>query len=822
MVIDIKNESLNAAIKKFKAREAVFHQLEKVSGIGSWEVDLKTKMSLWSDKNYDIYKVNKGSEINLKTFFERLSPNDVQRAQRALNHAINTAKTISFTTQARREDGVIITVLINAQIIYDENQIASKLIGTTQDITPYISLQEHASELSKIIEHSSSEIYIVNLQTLEYLYVNKGACDALGYTKDEMLVKTIRDINPYLKIKTIDKLKKQLLQDEHILHRTVHQRKDSSHYHVQSYIHTIEYKGQSAYVIFDTDITQMIKLESEYKKQANILKNIHDSVISTDIFGNITSWNKGSQTLFGYKEDEIIGKYFGFIYDDNSNNYGLDQLLSIFYEDENISTEAVLIKKDASKIACILSLNILRDEKGIESGYIGYIHDITEQKETQKLLEKKSQQLRHQAYHDTLTGLANRLLFKDRLEQTILHSKRNNRKFALLFIDLDQFKKINDSLGHDVGDRVLIEFAQRLIKSLREEDSLARLGGDEFTVILKDVQNTKRIVNVATKIIDVMKESITVLSNDLHISCSIGISIYPDDATSQEHLIKYADAAMYKAKDEGRNNYQFYSSEMTLLAYERVIMENSLRIAIKEEQFIVHFQPQFEANSKKIVGMEALVRWHHPKIGLIFPNKFITIAEETGLIVEIDKIVMQKAMKQFSKWYKNGFNPGILALNLSMKQLNKKTFIKELLDTMQENNFDSKWLELEVTESQVMNNPDISIEKLNTIHNLGIEIAIDDFGTGYSSLSYLKKLPLDKLKIDKSFIDDIPECEDDIAITKAIIALAHSLGLKLIAEGVETKEQLSFLIQNGCEHIQGYYFSKPISSTDITKLLEKN
>ena len=276
---------------------------------------------------------------------------------------------------------------------------------------------------------------------------------------------------------------------------------------------------------------------------------------------------------------------------------------------------------------------------------------------------------------------------------------------------------------------------------------------------------------------------------------------------------------MYKAKDEGRNNFQFYSADMTTQAFERVVMESSLKVAIKEEQFVVYFQPQYNAISKTITGMEALVRWQHPQIGLVLPAKFLPIAEESGLIVEIDRIVMKKAMQQFSKWYQDGYNPGRLALNLSMKQLNEADFISTLSNLMKSINFQAKWLELEVTESQVMNNPDASIKKLKEISKVGIEVAIDDFGTGYSSLAYLKKLPLDKLKIDRSFVKDIPQDEDDIAITKAIIALGKSLNLKLIAEGVETQEQKDFLVENGCKNIQGYLYSRPIPAEDITLLL---
>lgn len=390
----------------------------------------------------------------------------------------------------------------------------------------------------------------------------------------------------------------------------------------------------------------------------------------------------------------------------------------------------------------------------------------------------------------------------------------------LLFIDLDQFKKINDSFGHNLGDEILVELSKKINDSIRIENTLARLGGDEFAIIIKDIKNMQVPSKVARKILNIIKENLEIQGNKFYISASIGISLFPQDADNAEDIVKFADAALYKAKDEGRDNFQFYSSDMTTLAFERVLLQSNLRIAIQEEQFIVYYQPQYDIQTNTIVGMEALVRWQHPELGLIPPNNFIPLAEESGLIIEIDRIVMKKAMKQFQEWYALGLQPGILSLNLAMKQLASHSFINELITVMQEHQFNPYWLELELTESQVMNNPDSAIKKLKEINELGIDIAIDDFGTGYSSLAYLKKLPLDKLKIDQSFIRDLDV--DDKAIAKAIIGLGESLNLKIIAEGVETKEQLEFLQQNRCHYIQGYFYSRPIPAEQMTQLLKNN
>lgn len=818
MAIDIENDDLNTAIYKLKAQEDILKEFSILSGLGSWEIDLKSHKTIWSKNLYNLYKISQDTPLSLETFLNLILPEYVEEAKRIVELSTKSRDIFSFQARAKRGDGEIIDILINAKTIFNEDGEALKLLGSTQDITAIVALEQESKELSELVEQSSNEIYIVDFETLKYMYVNKGAIKSLQYSKEELLSMDIRDINPYLKNDEIKRLKELLDRNGNILNKTIHKRKDGSLYYVQSYIHLLTYKNKKCYVIFDTDISQVIELESKYKHQANILENIHDSVITTDNCGNILSWNNGSKRLFGYDAFEAIGKNIKMIYSDE-NTFSLSRCFQNINNDSNLNTELILIHKDQSSIICDVSLSASKDEIGQVVGYVGYIQDISKQKETQRMLEIQTEKLRHQAHHDMLTNLPNRVLFRDRLDQTIASAKRNDKKFALLFIDLDQFKNINDSLGHHVGDEVLIEASKRLSTVIREEDTLSRLGGDEFTIILKDIHKSQNAVIVAQKIIDILKEPIIIKDLELYISSSIGISIYPNDTKEGDNLIKYADAAMYKAKDEGRNNYQFYSSEMTEYAFERVIMEQSLRVAIKEESFVVHYQPQIDSKSDKVVGMEALVRWEHNDVGMISPDKFIPLAEETGMIIQIDLIVLRNAMKQFKEWIDQGLNPGKLSLNLSAKQIENKNFIEILSDTMKKLQFDPSWLTLEITEGQIMKNPEDSIKRLKDINNLGVEIAIDDFGTGYSSLAYLKRLPVNKLKIDKAFIEGLPNDEEDIAISKAIIALAQILNLKLVAEGVETKEQQEFLLANGCDVIQGYYYSKPLNSTNMNKFL---
>ena len=440
------------------------------------------------------------------------------------------------------------------------------------------------------------------------------------------------------------------------------------------------------------------------------------------------------------------------------------------------------------------------------------IRDISEKKKAERKLIDQKNYLHYQAHHDHLTGLPNRTLFKDRLEHGIEVAKGQESMLALLFIDLDHFKHINDTLGHQIGDMVLKVVAERLKAKLRPEDTLARLGGDEFTVIIEDVSALDDIQILAERILQVMTQPVHMGGHTLYISCSIGISVYPQDGKNPEHLVKFADAAMYRAKEEGRNNYQFYSKEMTTLAYQRLILESSMRQAIQQDEFVVYYQPQYDAGDDRLVGMEALIRWQHPdpKMGLLGPDRFIPLAAESNLIIEIDRWVMEKAMTQFVHWYADGLNPGRLSLNLSIRQLNSHDYLEVLQETMERLHFNPAWLELEVTEGQVMKKPEESIDKLNKIAALGIRISIDDFGTGYSSLAYLKRLPVSVLKIDQSFVREIPENKDDTAIVKAIIALAESLDIDIIAEGVENEAQKLFLLLQGCSSMQGYFFGKPM------------
>ncbi|MFT7859983.1 MAG: EAL domain-containing protein [Sulfurimonas sp.] len=442
-----------------------------------------------------------------------------------------------------------------------------------------------------------------------------------------------------------------------------------------------------------------------------------------------------------------------------------------------------------------------------------------ELEELAKAFDERSLLLQHQAQYDALTDLPNRLLFLDRLEQTIKNSRRSKRKFAVLFLDLDHFKEINDSFGHDFGDKLLIIVSKELENVLRGSDSVARMGGDEFTILINNLDNQHNVINILQKIMNLFSKPFMIAHHQFYVTCSIGIAMFPLHGKTPEALLKNSDAAMYRAKDQGRNTYQFYTNDMTEKAYERITLETKLRQALINREFVVYFQPQVDIQTSKIIGMEALVRWNHPEMGLVSPGKFIPIAEDTGLIVDIDRQVMQDAMKQFQLWIDDGFDVGVLSINLSMIQLNNKDFIEFVQKTVKDTKISTDNLMFEVTETQVMRNPEQAIIMLQQLKDIGIKLAIDDFGTGHSSLAYIKKLPIDKLKIDQSFVADALVDKDDKELTKEIISIAKNLNLEVIAEGVETQEQAEFLSASGCNEAQGYLYYKPLDAATITKRL---
>jgi diguanylate cyclase (GGDEF)-like protein len=456
----------------------------------------------------------------------------------------------------------------------------------------------------------------------------------------------------------------------------------------------------------------------------------------------------------------------------------------------------------------------VKDEEGQVANYIILFSDVTKQKEDER-------RLHFLAYHDSLTGLPNRTLFQQRSEESLLRASRNSSKAAVMFMDVDHFKTVNDSLGHAYGDDLLKNIAARLQECVRKTDIVARVGGDEFTVLLNEVRDSGDVALIAKKVLDRMGASFTVAGHEIFVSASIGISFYPDDGDNAAVLIKNADAAMFAAKEQGRNNYQFFSAEMNAQALETLMMASSLRLAVEREELLLEYQPRIDLHGGKVMGAEALVRWNHPNLGRIMPGQFIGLAEKTGLIEPIGEWVLRKACVQMVEWRQNGFGQMRVAVNLSARQFRHPDLTELVARILQETRLEADALELEVTESMVMHDPQRTAVILERLKEMGVAVAIDDFGTGYSSLSYLKRFPIDYIKIDQSFIRGIPQDAEDMGITSAIIAMGKTLGVKLIAEGVDRTEQLAFLKGEGCNEGQGYLISSPIPGNAMEKFVEK-
>jgi diguanylate cyclase (GGDEF)-like protein len=438
---------------------------------------------------------------------------------------------------------------------------------------------------------------------------------------------------------------------------------------------------------------------------------------------------------------------------------------------------------------------------------VAVFSDITRDKEAQDKLD-------HLAHHDPLTALPNRLLFHDRLQHAMQHAARNKQQLAVLFIDLDRFKNVNDTLGHHVGDELLKQVALALRSSLREGDTLARLGGDEFIVLLENVDGEFGAGHVAGKLVSMFEQPFVVADYELFVTCSVGVSLYPQDATDLNMLVRNADVAMYQAKARGRNNFQIYAPSMSGEGLERLRVEALLRRSIEKNEIYLHYQPQVEVDSGRLIGVEALVRWNSPELGQVPPARFIPLAEDTGFISQLGKWVLAEACQQMVRWQQAGLVVPKIAVNLSVRQFERGSIAEMVARVLRDTGLEPQRLQLEVTESVIMNTGD-ALGFINDLHAIGVGLAIDDFGTGYSSLAYLKQLPVQTLKIDRSFIKDISTDANDEAIVVAIIQLAKSLNLSVIAEGVETAEQAAFLLRHGCNRAQGYYYSQPAAAAEL-------
>ncbi|MCC6347020.1 MAG: EAL domain-containing protein [Nitrospirales bacterium] len=726
------------------------------------------------------------------------------------------ARVMQCELRSTRKDG---TVLWMKEFIRPLGRAggAAMFLMTCEEITDLRKTGEmlRASEelYRKLFETAKDGIVLLDPNTGRITHVNPHVADMLGHLQEELIGKSLPEIG-VLAAGAIGPAVLSELEDkgylcyEDIVLRT----KDGRRVIADIYLVSRE----KAFHCTIRNVTERRLMEralrERERQQRAILSTIPDIAWLKDRENRFVAVNEAFGTTCGMKPEELASKTdFDIWPEEAARKYRAD--------DEEVMTsgkrrqfeELLVDRKGEKKWLEVIKTPVLNEE-GAVIGMTGIARDITGRKQMEETLH-------HQAYHDILTGLPNKTLFVEYITLELAHTQRSGEKLAVLLLDLDQFKSVNDTFGHSMGDALLVAVAERLRTCMRETDTVARIGGDTFTILLPHIALAEDAARIAQKIIEEFQQPFTVGGIELFIAVSVGISISPPDGEDAETLLKYADIALYHAKEQGRSHYQFYNPSINSRSLKRMRLENRLRRILDRKELVVHYQPQVDIATGKVVCVEALVRWQHPELGLLGPDKFISLAEEMGLIIPMGEWVLQTTCAQNRAWQDAGYPPLCVSVNLSARQFSKPDLMEMVMHAVHRTGLSPWWLELEITEGTAMRDMDHTVTLLHRLKDEGIRISIDDFGTGYSSLSYLKKMPIQKLKIDQSFISGLPGDPDDKAIVDAVIAMAHSMKLKVTAEGVETEEQLSFLRSRGCNEAQGYLLGKPMPAQESARYL---
>ncbi len=723
----------------------------------------------------------------------------------------------NFEHCLRRKDGSIVWVLENAALLASEDGSGPVIEGTMTDISERKRsdemLQNSENKYRALFEDSADANWLMDEKG--FLDCNSAALQMFGYSAGALMLHPA-DISPPnqpdgtpSRAAAEQRIAAAFLNGQERF-EWLHQRKNGNVFLAEVCLTALTLSGRPRLLATVRDITERKQAEEALLFKTALLEaqaeTTIDGILAVDESDHIVLANKQFGLSFGIP-DELLSAGDDLIVRERVRDQVEDPDAFVekvkYLNSHRVEKSRDELRFKNGKIFDRYSAPLV-DSKGRYRGRIWYFRDITER----KVAEERVQYL---AYYDALTGLPNRTLLQDRLSTAIASARRRKDKVALLFLDLDRFKIINDSLGHSLGDLLLQDVGERLKRWAREQDTVARLGGDEFLIVLPSVKDIPDAAVAAERLMDAMTAEFVVQGHSLSISCSLGISIFPEHGADGETLIKNADAAMYCAKDNGRNRFRFYTQDMNAQAVERLTLESSLRMALEKEELFLVYQPQMDIATGRITGLEALLRWQHPELGLVPPDRFIRIAETSGLIMPIGEWVLRTACSQARKWQDEGLPAVPVAVNVSAVQFRQEGFCELIKRVLHETGLAPQYLELELTESLLLSNADVTSSVLQELKALGLTLAIDDFGTGYSSLSYLKHFPVSKLKIDRSFVRDVSVNPDDAAITTAIINMAKGLNLKVIAEGVENEAQMSFLRAHQCDEIQGYYFSKPLT-----------
>ncbi|BBB26263.1 EAL domain-containing protein [Amphritea japonica] len=766
-------------------------------------------------------------EIIGTAFKTLLADGQEEKFNHCFSSLMDKGATSDVYYQLLTKDGQTLDIQIDAQLVLDDQQRLVQTHCLLTNLTEKHRIDSQLRLFRQLIDRSNDALFVIDAATSKIIDLNQASCDYLGYSREELLQTFVTNFSE--DASSIEKWQAQIAKiqadEKGGLFEEVHQTSEGRRVPVEISA-TLQQANDQLVVLYTVrDITERKQAELKSREESNFLQAVIDCigdpvmVIDTN-YKVIKSNRTANDYFFNCQLQEDVPCYLQV--DDTGSPCKICPLKEVMEHKRPTTRIHEHVISSGEKRTFELMASPLYDAEGQVTGLVESSRDVTEHIRIQKRLREKEKSLDFLAHHDPLTKLPNRLLFSDRLKQALRHAKRTKTGLALLFIDLDEFKEINDSFGHNLGDQLLKKVSARLQEHVRANDTIARLGGDEFTIIVEDLTHPNDAALVAQNLLDAFNHPIELDEHQLHVSLSIGISLYPEDAEFTEALIRNADTAMYRAKASGKNRYDFYTQDMTDQAFERILMVGAMRNAIEHEQFVVHYQPQIDVRDNSIIGAEALIRWQDPQLGTIEPGRFIPLAEKTGMIQVIDRWVLDTVCRNISEWQQAGYNVPRISVNISTRHFGSNTLAGEVADILKRNDCASEMIELEITEGVIMNNPNNAGNELEQLRKMGIRLAIDDFGTGYSSLSYLKKLPLDRLKIDHSFITDIPEDNNDQAISRAIIAMANSLGLEVIAEGMESEEQRQFLIDEKCFYAQGFLFSKGVPEHSFLSMLKQH
>lgn len=666
----------------------------------------------------------------------------------------------------------------------------------------------------QLVEQSLVGVYLI--QDGGFPYCNPRMAEIFGYASNLEIIgkRTVADlVVPDDRELVMDNIRKRLEAQVRTLRYSFRGlRKDGAVIDVEVLGSRVEYKGHLAVIGTLLDITEQNRAQRELRLMANALANTVEAVVVMNEERRIVSVNKAFTVILGYSEAEALDRTAEFLRSGRHHESFFAQIWSTVPQQEGWQGEAWFRRKNGELFPALVSISTARDEASQNLNYVVVVNDISRYRQYEEKLD-------FLVYHDALTRLPNRALLQQRLADALLRAKRNRAQVALLLLDLDAFKHINESLSHSAGDQLLQAVSDRLLRSVPEHATVARLGGDEFAILLDSLPDLDAAAMAAERLLAGLAAPFAYGDRELFTSASVGISCYPQDGNDAATLVKNADAAMYKAKSHGRNTYQFFSGELNSRALESLTIANNLRYAVERDELYLEYQPIVELANGRITGVEALLRWQSAELGLIPPAKFIPVAEQTGQIAQIGEWVLHTACRQARTWQMQGIAPMRMAVNVSFPQIRQPDFPQKVRSVLHDTRLDPTWLKLELTESMMMEDPEYAGSVFGAVADMGVKIAVDDFGTGYSSLSYLKRLPIDYLKIDRSFVSDLPADSNDAVITRTIIAMAHNLGIGPVAEGIETAAQRDFLQAAGCPEGQGYLFSRPVGLARIEPLL---